>query len=152
MTERDTDWMRLALALAQADLAAKAGEVPVGAVIVRDGELIAQGYNQPIGCHDPSAHAEIVAMRAAGQVLGNYRLNDCALYVTLEPCPMCIAAMVHARIARLVFGASDPKTGAVGGAADLLNLSVYNHKIAVTSGIVADDCSEMLRCFFRERR
>lgn len=152
MTERDTDWMRLALALAQADLAAKAGEVPVGAVIVRDGELIAQGYNQPIGCHDPSAHAEIVAMRAAGQVLGNYRLNDCALYVTLEPCPMCIAAMVHARIARLVFGASDPKTGAVGGAADLLNLSVYNHKIAVTSGIVADDCSEMLRRFFRERR
>ncbi|SIT66052.1 tRNA(adenine34) deaminase [Ectothiorhodosinus mongolicus] len=150
MTERDTDWMRLALA--QADLAAKAGEVPVGAVIVRDGELIAQGYNQPIGCHDPSAHAEIVAMRAAGQVLGNYRLNDCALYVTLEPCPMCIAAMVHARIARLVFGASDPKTGAVGGAADLLNLSVYNHKIAVTSGIVADDCSEMLRRFFRERR
>ena len=150
MTERDADWMRLALA--QADLAAKAGEVPVGAVIVRDGELIAQGHNQPIACHDPSAHAEIVAMRAAGQVLGNYRLNDCILYVTLEPCPMCIAAMVHARITRLVFGANDPKTGAVGGAADLLNLPVYNHKIDVTSGVLADECSEMLRRFFRERR
>lgn len=145
----DEYWMRRALELAQQ--AEAAGEVPVGAVIVKDGELIAEGWNHPIGSHDPTAHAEIVAMRAAGLKLGNYRLLDTELYVTLEPCPMCVGAMLHARVSRVIYAATDPKTGALGGACDLLDVR-HNHTFEVTQGVLADESSDLLRRFFRERR
>jgi tRNA(adenine34) deaminase len=146
----DSDFM--ALALAQAQHAWKLGEVPVGAVVVKDGELIAVGYNQPIGRHDPTAHAEIVALRAAAEKLGNYRLPGCELYVTLEPCAMCSGAMMHARLARVVYGAADPKTGACGSVLNLFEQEKLNHHTELVGGILADQASAMLRGFFAERR
>lgn len=146
----DEHWMRHALALAER--AEAAGEVPVGAVLVKDGELVAEGWNQPIGRHDPTAHAEVMALRAGGLALDNYRLLDTTLYVTLEPCSMCVGAMVHARVGRLVFGAADPRTGAAGSAIALLQSPIHNHRIAVTSGVLAAECAAQLRRFFRQRR
>ncbi|MCP5351685.1 MAG: tRNA adenosine(34) deaminase TadA [Chromatiales bacterium] len=150
MSDRDAEFMRAALA--QAERAEAEGEVPIGAVLVRDGEVIAEGWNHPIGAHDPTAHAEIVALRAAGRAVGNYRLPGTTMYVTLEPCPMCIGAMIHARVERIVFGAHDPKTGAAGGALDLLGDPTHNHRIALTGGVLADECGSRLRDFFRRRR
>ena len=144
------DWMQQALTLAR--WAAVQGEIPVGAVLVRDGVLLAEGWNQPVTCHDPSAHAELMALRAGGQVLHNYRLPGTTLYVTLEPCPMCAGAMIHARIDELVFGAFDPKTGAAGSAFDLLGDARHNHRITVTGGVLAADCAQVLQDFFRQRR
>ncbi|MES2148377.1 MAG: tRNA adenosine(34) deaminase TadA [Pseudomonadota bacterium] len=146
----DQEFMQLALA--QAQLAWAAGEVPVGAVVVRDGEVIASGFNQPIGRHDPTAHAEIVALRAAAEKLGNYRLPGCELYVTLEPCVMCSGAMMHARLARVVYAASDPKTGACGSVLDLFGQERLNHHTQVAGGVLADEASAMLKEFFAERR
>ncbi len=146
----DRYWMGHALELAQE--AARAGEVPVGAVLVRGGELIATGRNGPIAAHDPTAHAEIAALRAAGARLRNYRLCGTTLYVTLEPCPMCVGAMIHARIQRLVFGAFDPKTGAMGSVFDLQEAAHHNHRIKVEGGVRGDECGERLRAFFRSRR
>lgn len=140
------------LALEAAARAKAAGEVPVGAVVVRDGEVIATGFNQPIGCHDPTHHAEIAALRAASEALGNYRLPGCTLYVTLEPCVMCAGAMMHARLSRVVFGASDPKTGACGSVVDLFAESRLNHHAEVTGGVLAEECGTMLSTFFAERR
>ncbi|WP_266097284.1 tRNA adenosine(34) deaminase TadA [Candidatus Thiothrix anitrata] len=142
--------MRYALTLAAK--AAAQGEVPVGAVIIRDGVVLGEGWNQPITLHDPSAHAEMLAMRAAGVAAGNYRLPDTTLYVTLEPCPMCVGAMIHARIARVVFGAFDPKTGAAGSAFDLLTDQRHNHRVSVSGGVLSEECAETLRAFFRARR
>ncbi len=146
----DSDFM--ALALAQAQHAWRLGEVPVGAVVVKDGELIAVGYNQPIGRHDPTAHAEIVALRAAAEKLGNYRLPGCELFVTLEPCAMCSGAMMHARLARVVYGATDPKTGACGSVLNLFEQQQLNHHTELVGGIMAEEASAMLRGFFAERR
>jgi tRNA(adenine34) deaminase len=146
----DSDFM--ALALAQAQHAWSLGEVPVGAVVVKDGELIAVGYNQPIGSHDPTAHAEIVALRAAAEKLGNYRLPGCELFVTLEPCAMCSGAMMHARLARVVYGATDPKTGACGSVLNLFEQEQLNHHTELVGGIMAEEASAMLRGFFAERR
>ncbi|MFC5510008.1 tRNA adenosine(34) deaminase TadA [Massilia jejuensis] len=146
----DAHFMRLALA--QAELARAAGEVPVGAVVVKDGEVIAVGHNQPIGRHDPTAHAEIVALRLAAGKLGNYRLPGCALYVTLEPCAMCSGAMMHARLARVVYAASDPKTGVCGSVLDLFAQAALNHHTDVVGGVLARDASAMLKTFFAERR
>jgi tRNA(adenine34) deaminase len=149
-TEADTAFMRLALA--QAELARAQGEVPVGAVVVKDGEVVAVGYNQPIGRHDPTAHAEIVALRLAAEKLGNYRLPGCELYVTLEPCAMCSGAMMHARLARVVYAASDPKTGVCGSVLDLFAHEVLNHHTDVVGGVMASEASTMLKGFFAERR
>jgi len=146
----DHDYMRLALA--QVQEARAAGEVPVGAVVVKDGEVIATGFNQPISRHDPTHHAEIAALRAAAMAIGNYRLPGCTLYVTLEPCVMCAGAMMHARIARVVFGARDPKTGACGSVLDLFANTQLNHHAEVVGGVLADDCGTMLSDFFAERR
>lgn len=139
-------------ALLQAQRAADQGEVPIGAVVVKAGKLIGRGFNQNISLHDPSAHAEIVAMREAGSALGNHRLTGCCLYVTLEPCPMCAGAMIHARLDRIVFGASDPKTGAAGGKFNLLGDPAHNHTIDINGGCLAEDCSGLLKGFFRQRR
>jgi len=144
------DFMRLALE--QARHAWDLGEVPVGAVVVKDGVVIARGYNQPIGKHDPTAHAEIVALRAAAELLGNYRLPGCELYVTLEPCVMCSGAMMHARLARVVYGATDPKTGACGSVVDLFGQEQLNHHTEVSGGVMADECGAMLKRFFAARR
>jgi len=140
------------LALQEAQHAWDRGEVPVGAVVVKDGVVIATGYNQPIGSHDPTAHAEIVALRAAAAVLGNYRLPGCELYVTLEPCVMCSGAMMHARVATIVYGAPDPKTGACGSVVDLFRQEQLNHHATVTGGVLADACADLLRRFFAARR
>jgi tRNA(adenine34) deaminase len=148
--QADRAFMRLALD--QAQNAWLLGEVPVGAVIVRDGQVIATGYNRPIGDHDPTAHAEIVAMRQAASLMGNYRLPDCTLYVTLEPCPMCAMALLHARFDRVVFGATDPKTGAAGSVIDLFSDIRLNHHCTVTPHVEQDACSALLQDFFRERR
>jgi tRNA(adenine34) deaminase len=146
----DQAFMRLAMnAASEAKLA---GEVPVGAVVVKDGEVIGVGYNQPIGQHDPTAHAEINALRSAAQKLGNYRLVDCTLYVTLEPCAMCAGAMMHARLARVVFGASDPKTGACGSVMNLFAEKKLNHQTLLDGGVLAEECGTMLSSFFAERR
>jgi tRNA(adenine34) deaminase len=137
------------------DLAAEArrlGEVPVGAVVVRDGAVIGRGFNQPISSHDPTAHAEIVAMRDAARRMGNYRLGDCQLFVTLEPCAMCAGAMLHARIVRLIYGASDPKTGACGSVLDLFAETRLNHHTVVTGGVLAPNAASLLQQFFMERR
>ncbi|MBX9799131.1 MAG: tRNA adenosine(34) deaminase TadA [Burkholderiaceae bacterium] len=139
-------------ALEQARHAWALGEVPVGAVVVKDGVVIATGYNQPIGKHDPTAHAEIMALRAAATVLGNYRLPGCELYVTLEPCVMCSGAMMHARLARVVFGAPDPKTGACGSVLNLFEQNQLNHHAQITGGVLAEECSSLLKEFFAERR
>lgn len=143
-------WMTLALQ--QADLAAAAGEVPVGAVLVREGELLGQAYNQPIASSDPTAHAEIVVMRAAAHAAGNYRLPGCTLYVTIEPCTMCVGALVHARIATVVFGAREPRAGAIVSQYRLLDGSVYNHKPEFVEGVMADACATKIQDFFRARR
>jgi tRNA(adenine34) deaminase len=140
------------LALDQARLAWAAGEVPVGAVLVRDGEVIATGFNQPIGRHDPTAHAEIMALRSAAEKIGNYRLPGCELYVTLEPCAMCSGAMMHARLARVVYAATDPKTGACGSVLDLFQHPQLNHHTEVVGGVLADEAGTMLKDFFAERR
>lgn len=142
--------MRRALALARA--AGEAGEVPVGAVVVREGRTLGEGANAPIASRDPTAHAEILALRAAARAAGNYRLPGATLYVTLEPCTMCLGAMVHARVGRLVFGASDPRWGVAGGAADLAAAPFHNHRPAVTGGVLAEECGTLLREFFRRRR
>ena len=146
----DTAFMRQAID--QAHNAWAVGEVPVGAVLVRDGKVLATGYNQPIGSHDPTAHAEIRAMRAAAELLGNYRLVDCDLYVTLEPCAMCCGAIMHARVRRLVYGAADPKTGACGSVVDLMRDARLNHHTTVTAGVLAAECGALLSEFFAERR
>ena len=143
-------YMREALALAAE--AAAAGEVPVGAVVVKDGRIIGRGYNRPISTADPTAHAEIVALREAAAAEGNYRLPGCELYVTLEPCAMCVGAMVHARLARVVYGARDPKTGACGSIADLPALATFNHHAIFEGGLLAEECGGVLKRFFAERR
>lgn len=139
-------------AIAQAHNAWALGEVPVGAVVVKDGEVVASGFNQPIGTRDPTAHAEIMALRAAATILGNYRLPGCELYVTLEPCAMCSGAMMHARLARVVYGAPDPKTGACGSVLDLFNQEKLNHHTEVVGGVLAEECGNLLKEFFAERR
>ena len=146
----DLRWMQRALELAAH--AEAEGEVPVGAVIVRDNELIAEGWNQPIGSHDPSAHAEIVALRAAGVADKNYRLLDTTLYVTLEPCVMCAGAIIHARVGRVVYGATDPRVGAAGSAFTLLGSQKFNHVVQIEGGILEQQCGDLLRRFFKARR
>jgi len=147
----DDYWMERAIGLARA--AGMQGEVPVGALIVdAHGTLLAEGSNRPIGSSDPTAHAEIVALRAACAAAGNYRLPGAVLYVTLEPCVMCMGAMLHARLARVVYGAADPKTGSCGGVVDIPALARLNHQTLVYGGVMADDCGALLRDFFRERR
>lgn len=146
----DADWMGEALELARR--AETENEVPVGALIVREDEVLGQGWNRSITLNDPSAHAEILAMRAAGERVANYRLPGATLYVTLEPCAMCVGAMIHARIDRLVYGAHDPKTGAAGGRFDLLGSPAHNHRIEMEGGVLADECGDLLREFFRTRR
>lgn len=146
----DVDYMRAALELA--GLAQEAGEVPVGAVVVKDGEIIGRGYNSPISRHDPSAHAEMQALRDAAQRIGNYRLVGCELFVTLEPCLMCAGAIMHARIKRLVYGASDFKTGVCGSMLNLFAEERLNHHADVTGGVLADECGSMLSSFFAMRR
>jgi tRNA(adenine34) deaminase len=146
----DREYMEAALA--EARNAAEAGEVPIGAVAVRDGEIIGHGQNRVLRDNDPTAHAEIVALRKAAAALGNYRLNGCTLYVTLEPCAMCAGAMIHARIDRLVYAAADPKAGAAGSVLAVLNHPKLNHQMLVEQGILADESGELLRCFFRKRR
>jgi len=146
----DAAFMRIALE--QAGLARAEGEVPVGAVVVKDGQVVAVGYNQPIGRHDPTAHAEVMALRAAAEKLGNYRLPGCELYVTLEPCAMCSGAMMHARLARVVYAASDPKTGVCGSVLDLFAHDGLNHHTEVVGGVLAEEASAMLKGFFAERR
>jgi len=150
MDGADETYMRAALGEARA--AAEAGEVPIGAVAVVAGEIVARGQNRVLRDVDPTAHAEIVALRAAALALGNYRLMDCELYVTLEPCAMCAGAMIHARLGRLVLGAADPKAGAAGSVLQVLNHPRLNHQMNVTAGVLAEECGELLRDFFRERR
>ena len=146
----DEDYMRAALE--QARQAGACDEVPVGAVVVLDGEIVGRGFNQPIGRHDPTAHAKIMALRDAATRLGNYRLPGCALYVTLEPCVMCSGAIMHARIARVVYGARDPKTGVAGSVLDLFAEPRLNHHATIEGGLLADDCGRMLSSFFAARR
>jgi tRNA(adenine34) deaminase len=148
--ELDRQFMQQALEMAR--LAAKAGEVPVGAVLVRDGQVIASAFNQPITQHDPSAHAEMLALRAAAESERNYRLPGTTLYVTLEPCTMCAGAMLHARIDRVVFGAYDPKTGAAGSVMDVFSEKQINHQTEVHGGMMSEECGQLLRDFFKERR
>jgi tRNA(adenine34) deaminase len=144
------DWMRLALE--EARRAAPAGEVPVGAVVVRDGVLLGSGFNCPISSQDPTAHAEIIALRAAAQRSGNYRLPGAAMYVTVEPCTMCAGALVHARIATLVYGALEPRSGAIVSTATALENPALNHRVEVVGGVLAQECAEVLRTFFAARR
>ena len=150
MSDTDFHWMREALALARE--AGAADEVPVGALVVKDGEVFGRGFNRPIGGHDPTAHAEVMAMRDAAQRLGNYRLVDCTLYVTLEPCVMCAGAIMLARIARVVFGAADAKTGACGSVVDLFAESRLNHHARVQGGVLAEESAALLSSFFAARR
>lgn len=147
-----TDLIFMRQALDQAQNAWTLGEVPVGAVVVKDGRVVATGFNQPIGNHDPTAHAEIMALRAAATVLGNYRLPGCELFVTLEPCVMCSGAIMHARLSRLVFGATDPKTGACGSIVNLFEQEKLNHHTEVLGGVLAQQSSQLLKDFFAERR
>lgn len=148
----DDDLRCMRAALDQAEAAGAAGEVPVGAVLVLDGEIVGRGYNQPISRHDPSAHAEIMALRDAARRLGNYRLPGSTLYVTLEPCAMCCGAIMHARVERVVFGARDPKTGAVGSVVDLFAEARLNHHAEVEGGVLAEECGALLSRFFAGRR
>ena len=150
IAEGDAKWMSHALTLARR--AQEQGEVPVGAVLVREGELVAEGWNQSIQAADPTAHAEIVALRAAARELQNYRLTDTTLYVTLEPCPMCAGALVWGRVRRLVFGAADPRAGAAGTVFDLLNAPALNHRVEVAGGVLAEECGRCLKAFFQSRR
>ncbi len=146
----DQSLMHHALGLAQR--AEAEGEVPVGALVVHEGNIVGEGWNRNIGLQDPSAHAEIMALRAAGERLGNHRLPGCTLYVTLEPCGMCVGACIHARVERLVFGASDPKTGALGGHYDMRELALHNHDFEVQGGVLEQECARQLKAFFRQRR
>jgi tRNA(adenine34) deaminase len=148
--EQDHAWMGEALQLAKR--AEAEGEVPIGAVVVHEDRIVGRGWNRNIGLNDPSAHAEILALGEAGKALGNHRLVNCSLYVTLEPCPMCAGAMIHARLERVIYGASDPKTGAAGGKFDLLLDPAHNHAPAVEGGCLAGECSDLLKTFFRVRR
>ena len=148
--ERDAAWMRMALE--QARLAGEAGEVPVGALVIKDEELIARGHNRNLLDHDPSAHAEVVALRDAASRLGNHRLVGCEMFVTIEPCAMCAGALVHARLARLVYGAADPKAGAVTSVLQVINHPGLNHKMEVEPGVLEQECSEILQDFFRQKR
>jgi tRNA(adenine34) deaminase len=148
--ESDEQFMRMAMEAASR--AAAMGEVPVGAVVVLDGKVIATGFNQPIASHDPSAHAEMVALREASAVMANYRLPGCELYVTLEPCAMCSGAIMHARLSRVIFGAADPKTGACGSVINLFDNTSLNHHASVTPGVLAGECGQLLSDFFRARR
>ncbi len=150
MDTLDTTFMTRALELAR--IAEAAGEVPVGAVIAREGKIVAEGWNRPISMRDPTAHAEIVALREAGRALETYRLSDTTLYVTLEPCPMCAGAMVHARVRRLVFAATDPRAGAAGTVFNIVQHPALNHRIECTSGVLAEECGSLLRKFFVARR
>jgi tRNA(adenine34) deaminase len=147
-----SDLEAMRTALSEARKAAEAGEVPIGAVIVHDGAIIAHGQNSVVRTSDPTAHAEIVAMRHAAAILGNYRLNGCTLYVTLEPCAMCAGAVIHARIDRLVYGTPDPKAGACGSVLSVLNHPQLNHQMQVTQGVLSEQCGDLLRVFFRNRR
>jgi tRNA(adenine34) deaminase len=147
-----TDLDAMHAAMAEARMAGEAGEVPIGAVMVREGEIVARGQNRVLRDVDPTAHAEIVTLRAAAAAVGNYRLMGCTLYVTLEPCAMCAGAMIHARLDRLVYAASDPKAGAAGSVLGVVNHAQLNHQMAVESGILGDEAGELLRSFFRERR
>jgi tRNA(adenine34) deaminase len=146
----DEEWM--ALAIEQAKLAEKINEVPVGAVLVQDNQLITSAHNQPISTNDPTAHAEILLLRAAGKQLKNYRLPNTTLYVTLEPCTMCLGAMIHARISRVVFGAYDQKTGVCGSCTDLSTSQCFNHSIEIEGGVLANNCKQLLQEFFKNRR
>jgi len=146
----DEHFIREALSLAA--LAEAQGEVPVGAVVVKNGEIVGRGFNHPISAHDPTAHAEIIAMRQASANLGNYRLTGCELFVTLEPCAMCAGAIMHARISRVIFGATDAKTGACGSAVNLFGITQLNHHAAVVGGVLADECGRQLSSFFSNRR
>ena len=146
----DASWMELALE--QARLAAAAGEVPVGALVIKDGEIIGRGHNRNLLDNDPTAHAEIVALRQAAARLGNHRLVGCVMVATIEPCSMCAGALIHARIARLVYGASDPKAGAAGSTLQVINHPSLNHRMEVTAGVLAGKCSEILQKFFRQKR
>ncbi|GMQ90084.1 MAG: tRNA adenosine(34) deaminase TadA [Gammaproteobacteria bacterium] len=150
LRQADEAWMRRALELARR--AAHAGEVPVGAVVVMNDELIAEGWNQPIGAHDPTAHAEVMALRVAAGRIENYRIPGSTLYVTLEPCAMCAGAIVHARVARVVFGATDPRSGAAGSVLDVLRSPTLNHQATVTGGVLAAECGQRLRSFFECKR
>lgn len=150
MDENDADFMREALALARE--AASADEVPVGAVVVLDGRIVGRGFNQPIGRHDPTAHAEVMALRDAAARVGNYRLPGSTLYVTLEPCVMCSGAIMHARVSRVVFGARDPKTGAAGSVVDLFGEARLNHHADIVGGVLAEECGALLSGFFAARR
>lgn len=152
VNDREADREAMNAALAQARLAAEGGEVPIGAVVVYQGVMIAQAQNCVIRHVDPTAHAEMIAMRTAAKAVSNYRLNGCTLYVTLEPCAMCAGAMIHARLDRLVFAAADPKAGACGSVLSVLNHPQLNHKTLVEEGIGAEESAELLRSFFRERR
>ena len=149
-TEADIKWMQKALELARK--AEAAGEVPVGAVLVKDNELIAEGWNQPITSNDATSHAEIMAMREAGKKLDNYRLIDTIMYVTLEPCSMCVGAMIHARVSKVVYGAPEPRTGALGGAFNLLEANQHNHVFDVLSGVLEEESKALLQNFFQCRR
>ena len=146
----DNKWM--AIAIEQAKKASQLGEVPVGAVLILNDKLVAQAHNQPISTNDPTAHAEIQLLRIAGMELKNYRLPNSTLYVTLEPCAMCLGAMIHARVSRVVFGAYDEKTGVCGSCADLSNSPYFNHSLDITGGVLADDCKNLLQDFFIQRR
>ena len=146
----DEKWM--ALAIKQAVKADTKGEVPIGAVLVKDGQLIAQAHNQPISTNDATAHAEIQLLRAAGKLQKNYRLINTTIYVTLEPCAMCLGAMMHARIKRIVYGASDPKTGVCGSHVDLSSESFFNHEMEISGGVLEKECKELLQSFFKSRR
>ncbi|WP_455208455.1 tRNA adenosine(34) deaminase TadA [Kaarinaea lacus] len=150
MSEDDLRWMRHAIELARQGQIH--GEVPVGAVIIKDNQVIGEGWNQPIGLHDPSAHAEMVALREAGKLLSNYRLLDTTLYVTLEPCVMCAGAIIHARVARVVYGAKDPKAGAAGSVVDIFSNPKINHHVAVQGGLLATECGDLLTQFFKAKR
>jgi tRNA(adenine34) deaminase len=149
-SREDAAWMELALE--QAELAAAAGEVPVGALVIKDGEIIGRGHNRNLLDKDPTAHAEIVALRQAAVRLENHRLAGCILVATVEPCPMCAGALIHSRIARLVYGAADPKAGAAGSALHVINHPSLNHRMEVTAGVLSARCTEILQKFFRERR
>jgi tRNA(adenine34) deaminase len=150
MSENDLHWMRHAIELARQGQ--ESGEVPVGAVIVKDNQILGEGWNQPIGQHDPSAHAEMVALRQAGKALNNYRLLDTTLYVTLEPCVMCAGAIIHARVGRVVYGANDPKAGAAGSVVDIFANPRINHHVTVEGGLLATECGDLLTQFFKAKR
>ena len=152
MQASDLDEKCMCAAIAEAQAAEAAGEVPVGAVVVHQGKIIGRGQNRVLRDSDPTAHAEVVALREAGRHLGNYRIEDCALYVTLEPCAMCAGAILHARIARLVYAAPDPKAGACGSVLSVMNHPQLNHRVDVVSGLLAEECGEILRSFFKARR